>query len=398
MSVLPVGHSLGRFIPDLDDLLYDPAAYLKTGPITFGPRRMWGLALLFLLAGGAFLVSVCYTGENRSMGERLALGVGLTMGGMIWLGWSLMMHGHQLVLHPEGVEVKYRDTAVWCPWALFNSEGDPYIPQSDSPMLGMALPINPEAVPYIELRRNDAPMAHGAQVKASQLVFASRDAVVLPARYEVRGEELGLLLLVLGRRLGRQLPGGTPTPEAMGIEHLELESPTLTSSGWFTAPLTRLRFPPRCCRCGQPTTDAMDFHGDPGGFWFFTNMFAASVKPLTLPVPMCVPCQEQTDLRRQRTASAATAIGSLLGLALALVLTFSEGGPGRDLLFPAGLLGVSAGGVVGYLIGAALARRGDPVRLRRFSPSRGTVSIHFANTEYAEQVLDLMRKEERARR
>jgi hypothetical protein len=113
---------------------------------------------------------------------------------------------------------------------------------------------------------------------------------------------------------------------------------------------------------------------------------------------MCVPCQEQTDLRRQRTASAATAIGSLLGLAVALVLTLSEGGPGRELLFPAGLLGVSAGGIVGYLIGAALARRGDPVHLRRFSPSRGTVSIHFANTEYAEQVLDLMRKEERERR
>jgi hypothetical protein len=397
MSVLPAGHSLARFVPDLDELLYDPAEYLKAAPLTFGPRRMWGLAALFLLAGLAFLLSVWYTGDNRSMGERLALGVGLSLGGMVWLGWSLMMHGHQLVLHPEGVEVKYRDTAVWCPWALFNTDGDPYVPQSDSPMLGMALPINPEAVPFIELRRNEAPMAHGVQVKASQLVFASREAVVLPARYEVEARELGDLLLRLGRRLGRKLPSGTPTPEAMGVDQMELETPTLTPSGWFTAPLTRLRFPPHCCHCGQPTTETMDFHGDPGGFWFFTNLFASSVRPLTLPVPMCVPCQEWVDMRRQRIASGGTAVAALIGLAIALALSLQDDVNGATLRFAYGLFGVCAGGIVGFLIGAAIARRSDPVRLRRFSPSRGTVSIHFANAAYAEQVLDLMRKEERAR-
>jgi hypothetical protein len=159
-----------------------------------------------------------------------------------------------------------------------------------------------------------------------------------------------------------------------------------------------LHFPPHCCPCGQPTADTMDFHGDPGGFWFFTNLFASSVRPLTLPIPVCVPCQESVDLRRQRMASGATVVGALLGLAIALVLTLQDGGNGRDLLFAYGLFGVSAGGIVGFLIGAGLARRSDPVHLRRFSPSRGTVSIHFANADYAEQVLDLMRKEDRARR
>jgi hypothetical protein len=397
MIVLPAGHSLQRFLPDLDDLLYDPAAYLKAAPVTFGPRRMWGLAACFLLAGVAFLVSVWYTGPTPSNGERLALGFGLALGGIVWLALSLMMHGHWLVLHPEGVEVKYGDTAVWCPWALFNSDGDPYIPQSDSPMLGMALPINPEAVPYIELRRNDAPTAHGVQVKAPQLQFVSREAVVLPARYEVRGEELGMLILQLGRRLGRQLPGGTPTPEARGVDQLELETPTLSPSGWFTASLTRLHFPPHCCRCGQPTTDAMDYYGDPGGFWFFTNLFASSVKPLTVAVPVCLPCQELIALGRQRSASGGTLLGALLGLAAALGLSLQDPN-GSQLLFLYGLLGVSVGGLVGFLVGAALAKRYDPVRLRRFSPSRGTVSVHFRNTDYAEQVLELMRKDERARR
>src|SRR5207302_6734815 len=148
-----------------------------------------------------------------------------------------------------------------------------------------------EAVPYLELRRNDTPMAHGAQVKAPQLVFSGRDTVVLPARYEVKAEELGALLLQLGRRLGRQLPKGAPTAEARGLDQIEPEVPTLGPNGWFTAHLTKLKFPPQCCRCGQPTNDAMGFVAEAGGWWAVSNVLARSVNPVTVPVPVCESCQ-----------------------------------------------------------------------------------------------------------
>src|SRR5579884_809200 len=111
MSVLPAGQSLSRFLPDLEDLLHDPRAYLAQGPVTIGPRQMYGLAFLFGIAGGVFLLSCVIAG--RGDGERLALGIGLLAGASVWLSWSLWMRGHSLVLHPDGVEVKYRETTVW---------------------------------------------------------------------------------------------------------------------------------------------------------------------------------------------------------------------------------------------------------------------------------------------
>ena len=36
-----------RVLPDLDDLLADPHAYLSEAPLAFGPRRMYRLAGLF---------------------------------------------------------------------------------------------------------------------------------------------------------------------------------------------------------------------------------------------------------------------------------------------------------------------------------------------------------------
>src|SRR5262249_53560034 len=155
MSVLPGGHSLHRVLPDLDELLDSPHIYLSEAPLAFGSRRMFGLAILFALPAIAFLVSCALYPPNLAKGEgdRLALGIGLLIGSCIWLGWSLMLRGHELVMHPEGVEVIFLDTTVWAPWALFHVEGQPFVPESDSPRAGLTLPINARAIPYVELRR-----------------------------------------------------------------------------------------------------------------------------------------------------------------------------------------------------------------------------------------------------
>src|SRR4051812_21844720 len=94
MSVLPGGQPLRRVLPDLDDLLADPHAYLTEAPLAVGPRRMYRLAGLFALPGLALLFACAW--EGRADGERIALGVGLLAGGAWWLGASLWLAGHEI--------------------------------------------------------------------------------------------------------------------------------------------------------------------------------------------------------------------------------------------------------------------------------------------------------------
>src|SRR5262249_50879723 len=159
----------------------DPRAYLEAGPLPVGPRRMYALAALFAIPGAALLLSCVLAG--RPDGERLALGVGLLVGASVWLGWSLMMRGHELVLYPDGVEVNYRGTTVWAPWALFNADGTPFVPEGDSPQAGLTLPVAAGAVPFVELRKDGVTVAYGAAVRGPQWYFRGLDEVVLPARY-----------------------------------------------------------------------------------------------------------------------------------------------------------------------------------------------------------------------
>jgi hypothetical protein len=392
MSVLPAGRPLDGFLPDLEDLLEQPALYLAERPVRVGPRRMYGLAALFGVAGAAFVLSCVFA---PATGERLAMGIGLLVGASIWLGWSLLMRGHEVVLRHDGVEVKYLDTTVWCPWALFNADGKPVAADSDSPRVGLTLPVNPDAVPFVELRRNEAPVAHGAAVKARQWLFTAADEAVLPARYEVRADELGKLLLHLGHKLGTALPRGLPPPEAFR-EDMEEVPAAVGPSGWITVYLTRLRFPARCCDCGEPTSYHLTVHVEPGLDKFVAGVTATGGRSLELPVPVCDACQEDLRARQQRGSSMGTSLGALAGL-LAVGWFVLRGGLAFNTLAVLALGGLAIGGIAGFLIGT-LASRQLPVQVRRYDPARGTLSLRFRNPDYAAQVLDAMRAQARQSR
>ena len=222
MSLLPAGNTLRGFLPDVDDLLENPTEYLALGPVVIGPRRMYGLAAVFAIPGIAFLLAYYYGKHDP---ERIALGVGMLIGSSIWLGWSLWTRGHALILHADGLEVKYHDTSVWCPWALFNASGTPHVPEVDSPFTGLILPVAPDAVPFIELRASESVLAHGTQVKARQLILSGDDEIVLTGRYEVAAKDLGDLILHLGQTLGYQLPRGAPPREAYQAETDDVADP-----------------------------------------------------------------------------------------------------------------------------------------------------------------------------
>jgi hypothetical protein len=142
MSVLPAGRSVQQVIPDVEELLSDPAGYLHEGPVVIGPRQMYGLAAIFGIAAlGCFGYSVW---QGKFDPEAVSIGIGLALGALVWLSWSLLMRGHELTLLADGVEFRYRDSVVWCPWALFNSGGVPFVPDADNPRTGLTLPVDAE--------------------------------------------------------------------------------------------------------------------------------------------------------------------------------------------------------------------------------------------------------------
>jgi hypothetical protein len=390
MSFLPQGRSLPGFLPDLDLLLEDPATYLRHRSVVIGPRRMYGLAALFALPGIVILASLAFHKGNP--GERVALGVGLLLGSAIWAGWSLKLRGHSLVLTEEGVEVRYLDTTVWCPWALFNVAGEPFVPDSDSPRTGLILPVAAEAVPFVEFRRDETLVMQGAGVEGPQWKFTAGNEAVLPARYEVTAADIGQLLLKVGRRLGQEKPRGTPPAEALRMEGFD-EVPTVPEpGGWITVPITRLRFPTRCCSCGSNTSVEAPVRVEARADAVLRGL---SRSPLSaeLMVPLCEECQEDLARRHQRGGSMGMALGGLAGLLAVLVIAYFQ----RDLvgvLFIAGLFALGVGGLLGYLIGSALGHR-PPIQVRRYDPSRGTLTLRFRDPDYGHLVLDAMREEAR---
>jgi hypothetical protein len=391
MSVLPAGQPLHRVIPDLDDLLYDPTAYLREAPVEIRARQTYGLAALFGVAGVGCLLACAATGEWKD--EKLFIGLGLLLAAVVWLSWSLRMRGHALVLQPEGLEVKYRDTTVWCPWALFNAEGTPFVPDTDSPRIGLILPVDSEAVPFVELRRHETCVAHGSQVKGPQFVFTARDEVVLPARYEVRAGDLGGLLLQLGSRLGRQRPRGTPPPEAYSGQEAERPAEP-DGNGWITVPLTRLVFPPRCCDCGTATGETMRYYV--GARWDWVTGLFVPTRALEVQVPTCLACQDKLRQQTHQGGVRGMIFGSLFALGVSLAYVWQEGLRRVDLIGFLAAVSLAVGALLGFLVGTAASRR-PAAELKNYSPSRGFVSARFRNPEYASQILALVRAGEKVK-
>lgn len=394
MSVLPVGQRLQQVIADLDELLLDPARYLGVDVVTIGPRKMYGLAALFGVGGLATLLSLFFLENDRGavpsgVPERVAIGAGMLAGALFFLSWSLRLAGHRLVLRPEGVEIKHWHTTVWCPWALFNAEGDVYVPEADSPLVGLSLPVAVEAIPFVELRREDTPIAHGASIRCQQLTFTTDNRVVLPARYEVKAEELGALLLQLGRRLGRQLPHGEPPPEAYRLQEMDAAGfPEPDEAGWITVSLTRLHWPPLCCACGTDTSHTMSVALLSWTDRLF-SLAAYNPRQLEIALPVCENCHEQIRQRQELGGRVGMLLGGVLLPGLAGVITFLYGAP--ELLVLLALFTLPVGAILGFGIGTAVRRR-LPLQFRHYSPTRGTVSLRFRDRDRAGPLLEILRE------
>jgi hypothetical protein len=393
---------LRRAVPDLDQLLADPRGTLAGQPVTIGPARKYassvflGLLLALFLGSQVFVVFIVLAGPGKLFGNRhagllvlLALFLAVLLVGMVWLVVHVR-RGGEVVLREDGVELRYRRSAVFCPWALFNAPGQPFLTRPEL----MLLPVAPEAVPFVEVRDDGSVRATGRQVKTKQLRFKSATEASLHAFYEVYPAELGTLLLRLGRVLGTTLPAVSATPplEPATAAPVEAGPAVMDADGWITARLTRLVFPPFCCDCGAATDQVQEFRGYVrllrlGRFLTFDGgEFAALV------VPVCRACRRDNSWRHMKASLVGIGLGVAVPLLIGLVLHLATG---RAVpLFPL-LLGVGLGLPVGVVIGGLVGQRlAAPVKLERYSPSRGTIALRFRWPAYGERLVAFLQVQE----
>lgn len=394
--------SLRRAIPDLDRLLAHPADVLGRGDITIGPERnyLWPTLLTLLL------VIPLWVGGVVAITLRLAApGLGPLLWGLAataplviatFLLLVRLFRGGPCVLSKTGVAFRLRRRAVICPWALFDTPGRPVpliavqrppdvlavLPVQSQRCVNAVLPLCPQAVSLVELRRDDSVVARGARAGIWQFRFRSAHEAELRG-FAVSADDLAGLLLHLGRALGP----GTKGQESE-VESRASPAATMDKDGWITVSLTRVAFPPLCCTCGAATASAQAFRG----YMPLLKQLTQGQVDLRLPIPVCDACQI-ANKRRFRKAFWKT---YLMVFILGVVVGFSAGGilaiAVGNAILPGGIIGGFLGGLVslfvGWFVGRGAAQKAAmPAQLERFLPKLGTVAIRFHRPEYAEQVL-----------
>jgi hypothetical protein len=282
-----------------------------------------------------------------------------------------------MFLGPGGVEIRYWDTTVFCPWDLFDVDGEAWTaPGLESPTAGVTVPIAPAAVPLVVWRRGVVELARGLKIRAPQAWLLSAHELVLPGRYELRSEDLGKLLLLLGMRLGGRIAAG----ELRTTETIQPEPavplPERDKDGFYTVSLTRFRLPPCCCVCaGEPdrtmaltaTSGVTPWLGAGPGMW------SPAGQSVLVEVPVCQRCYEQTQSNYGTAVLRWTGLFALVGLVGGLLAPADVQG----IALP---LGVAIGAIAGLIIGATVGIP-QPIELRNYHPPTGTLRVRFRNPE-----------------
>jgi hypothetical protein len=391
--------SIVQVVPHLEYLLLEPKKILSGREITIKPaRRVASGMFLGLFLGMGVWVALVFivftvTGPLQNAAqkqERETLGLLLLLAFLILIFLSMLImlrvvHGGHMVLNEQGVELRYRGTDVFCPWAVFNTPGQPY-----SPGYGrVVLPVARAAAGLVVARRHESILAEGNHVDTPQLRFRSANEALLRALYVVNAAELGKVILHLGRILGQAEPGRKPPADYSAVEIAEPEPVVVEHGGWITVRITRLQFPSACCDCGTTTTARQKVRCFEPFFGLGRLLNPMGRESVHLWIPVCHACQTENHRRERRAAWYAQSL-----VLVAIVLTFvlvvlMPANPFFGLLFVATvLLAPGLGLTVGYRIGQA---RGMPVQLRNYAPEKGTIALRFRNAHFGERLVETMR-------
>src|SRR5579884_1197212 len=392
---------LARAVPSLRNLIADPARTLTDGPIHIGPSRRYGSKLAFgmLMALLGFAILAIVRGLLTDMrrgkqaphfGDALFLVGCVAVPLIAWIIVRVLFRGATCILTTEGVELRSGQVTVFCPWALFNTRGQPlaFEYHSIGKLDRFVLPVQRAAVPLVELRDGDLVAARGVEVRSRALRFRSGGEAEFTLLYEVSGAELGQLMLTLGRALGQIVPADPAEAAAVPVE---VETLVRTEPGdWITVPLTRVAFPARCCDCGSATSTRRPFAAYPPLFRI-GRLTLTAADPVWVHVPFCVPCQRANRRRYWRFFLRGMGTGIVLcGLAaVACWPLFGQANPGLGAA--CSMLWLALGLFLGLLLARHAARRvSTPVQLKDYSPRRRTVDIRFRWHGYADEMLAAM--------
>jgi hypothetical protein len=349
-----LGRPLNEALNDLDELLADPATYLRSAPLGIAPAPLLSVAAWLALPG--LLVLLAAFLPEKFDWLRLGVGLGLVALSVPWFITALRLRGRELLLHAEGVELVARQRSLFAPWRVFRLPHR----QLSRDVGGVVLPVDPSQHEAIELRSDRTVLARGKAVALPGWRWLADDEVRLGSHWEICDGDLVDLLRLLAQRLA-----DAPVADAGPAEAVPAEVP-LEWGGWFVVPAARLRLPPCCAGCAGPRDRVILLSlRARGEFW------PPAERP-RVAMALCDRCLGAL-VQRQR-------LGVLLGAALGLAL----GLPWNEWL---ALLGLFLGGGIGFYV-----TRRWPVRLRRYSPSRGVVSVWFAHPLIAQQTLQPLRQ------
>jgi hypothetical protein len=389
--------SIMQAVPNLENLLCEPRETLTGREILIGPARRyatgifwglvtalagWFLAVLVLLL--AFNPQRAAPGRQGPVGILLLILLFAVLPGAVVFAFQFV-RGGQMALKGRGVELRFRGKVVFCPWALFNTPGQPFSPAADR----VVLPVAPQAVPLVEARYHGTLLAAGLRVNTQQWRFRSAQEAVLKALYEVSAEELVKVLLFLGRILGGPFPREAPALDFPQTELAEAVPFREGPGGWVTVSLTRLVFPACCCACGAPTRGRQKATAAEPFFTLGRMLHPTRRESISLWVPVCYPCQTSYHRKFQQAVLNGLGTGVLVVLLAGITMCLWPIHIALVLFFIFSLpLAPLVGCLIGYRIGK---RRAHLVQLRGYSSRKGTVAIRFRRAEYTDQMLAAMR-------
>lgn len=369
---------LKNVVADLPELLAQPATVLARREIRIGPLNRCPGLLAAIFVGLAMTIL-------HSLNWQVGLAAGAVLAVLVWLGCPR----GEIRLTADDVVFQDGRRAVRCPWALFNTVGNPSLKNQ----WHLALPVSPAAVPYVELREDEYFRAQGAAVKTRFFRFVGGDTLWLRSSYEVYSAEIGELLLRLGRMLGNRSPSGWAPPEAHPAESVRTDPiGVVGAEGTIALRVTRLFFPPVCCACGQATHQWRNFPASVRWGTLLAFLGGGHVHPpfVDIPLPMCASCQE----RFRRVVRRGAWLGLFAGLLFAVqlgVLAMTPKGI-DDVFMVMFAIALFVGLRFSGLAGTALARRRrSPIRSARYSARRGIVRLRFRRADYAALVAESIR-------
>jgi hypothetical protein len=372
-----MSHSSTGKIPNQDQLYADPARTLAQEEVRIAPagkRTLFvGIVALALLAP---LLIRYKMGLALSVQTHAAIMAAIVVVGVLLV--AVCPFGVELVLTTEGVRFRRRATEVLCPWALFNASGNPFFRSNE-----LILPVASVAIPYIRQYHYECLVRQGVQIKNALLKLQDGNQAVLLNQSTAPSQELGRLLLHLGRTLGGRLPDeSVPTEACPATERCEERYEAGRKRGWITLSLTRLVFPPTCCDCGLAADTFISLDLGLHVLWSLACLGHYNEK-VRVAVPICQHCQEATRGRQRRRQWSGAAIGMFFGLLATCVLVGF-----RAVADP---IAVSCVGVVigfiGLWVGLEIGRACAPFPVRGYyAPRNNTVALRFRRPDYADVV------------